>query len=204
MNFLAHIYLSGDDDDLKFGNFIGDWIKGKKYTKYSEEIQKGILLHRRIDSYTDSHPIVHKSIVRLRPAYRKYAGVAVDILYDHFLSANWSDYSSEPIESYVKQFHKLIIERFGKLPKKARRFAYPFIGNKRLICYADLNCFEDVLNKMAIYTSMPDKAKEAMVIINENYDLFKEEFEAFFPDIKNYVGNNNNLHQHMPNRNPKR
>jgi len=187
MNFLAHIFLSGDDDDLKFGNFIGDWIKGKKFKKYSSAVQKGIILHRHIDSYTDSHPIVHKSIVRLRPAYGKYAGVAVDILYDHFLAANWSDYLSESLESYINKFHKLILNRFVKLPKKARRFAYPFIGNKRLLCYKDLHCIEDVFNKMAIYTSMPDNAEQAMPIINNFYDLFKKEFESFFSEVQIYV-----------------
>ncbi|MCF6366953.1 MAG: ACP phosphodiesterase [Bacteroidales bacterium] len=203
MNFLAHIYLSGNDDDIKFGNFIGDWIKGKKFNKYSPDVQKGIILHRHIDSYTDSHPIVRESIVRLRPAYGKYAGVAVDILYDHFLAANWPDYSTQSIESYVNEFHRIIINRFGKLPKKARRFAYPFIGNKRLLCYKDLNCIEDVYNKMAIYTSMPDNTKQAMPIIYNYYDSFGKEFKSFFQDIQNYVTENNALNQHMPNSNPK-
>ncbi|MCD4793491.1 MAG: ACP phosphodiesterase [Bacteroidales bacterium] len=187
MNFLAHIYLSGENDDIKFGNFIGDWIKGKKYQNYPENIKKGILLHREIDSYTDSHPIVHNSIVRLRPAYGKHSGVAVDILYDHFLAFNWELYSEISLEDYVKKFHSYVLKNSDLLPKKARRFAFPFIRKKRLICYADLVCFEDVLNKMAIYTSMPNKAKQAMQIIKENYKDFKNEFQLFFSDIQTFV-----------------
>ena len=184
MNFLAHLYLSGENEEIRFGNFIGDWIKGKKYENYPEDIKKGILLHREIDSFTDSHPIVHQSIVRLRPAYSKHAGVAVDILYDHFLAVNWKLYSNISLEEYVKDFHTYILNNLNLLPKKAKRFTFPFIRKKRLMCYADLNCFKDVLDKMAIYTSMPNKAEEAMQIIERDYDLFENEFKDFFIDLQ--------------------
>lgn len=184
MNFLAHIYLSGDNDDIKFGNFIGDWVKGKKWNKYTEDIKKGLLLHREIDSYTDKHPVVRKSIHRLQPAYGKYAGVAVDILYDHFLAKDWDSYCTEKLESYVIDFHYLVLERLGKIPKKGRRFAYPFMRKKRLLCYVNLSCYKEVLQKMAIYTSMPDKVDEAMEIINRDYDLFAKDFKDFFPDLE--------------------
>jgi len=202
MNFLAHIYLSGDNEDIKFGNYIGDFVKGKKFKKYNDEIMKGILLHRKIDSYTDKHPIVHESIVRMRPAYGKYAGVVIDILYDHFLAKNWSNYSSEKLESFVVDFHYTVLERLGKLPRKARRFTFPFLKKKRLLCYANLTCFKEVLQKMAIYTSMPDNVDEAMKIINDNYNLFEKEFIAFFIDLQ--VHANDFLNQNMPNSNPER
>ena len=89
MNFLAHIYLSGDDPELKIGNFIADAVKGKKYTTYPQKIQEGIILHRKIDSFTDAHPIVKKSASRLFSKYGHYNSVIVDILYDHFLAKNW-------------------------------------------------------------------------------------------------------------------
>ena len=69
MNFLAHIYLSGEDQELKIGNFIADSVKGKKFAQFPERIQQGITLHRKIDSYTDSHPIVRESVLRLFPKY---------------------------------------------------------------------------------------------------------------------------------------
>ena len=203
MNFLAHIYLSGKNEDIQFGNYIGDFVKGKNYKKYNDDIIKGILLHREIDSYTDSHPVVRNSIKRMRPAYGKYAGAAVDILYDHFLAKYWTDYSSAKLEDFVINFHHTVSERLGKLPDKARRFTFPFIKNKRLICYADLNCFEDVLQKMAIYTSMPDKVKDAMQIINKNYNLFYEEFETFFPEIISFTRKKLS-NQSMPQSNPER
>jgi acyl carrier protein phosphodiesterase len=188
MNFLAHIYLSGNNEELKFGNFIGDWIKGNKFLNYQGDFRKGILLHREIDGFTDNHPVVDRSVERLRPAYGKHAAVAVDILYDHYLAKNWEDYSEVPLKKFVKEFHLYVLTHFHMLPQGAGRFAFPFIRNRRLLCYADLHCFEDVLDKMAIYTSMPDKAREAMTIIRFYYSDFEEEFKVFFEDLRGFVG----------------
>ena len=117
MNYLAHIYLSGNNDELKIGNFMADSIKGKKYLKYPESIQKGIILHRAIDYYTDTHPIVMQSIRRLFAIYGHYSGIIVDIFYDHFLAANWKNYSDVPLKNYIKDFYKLLQENFEILPK---------------------------------------------------------------------------------------
>ena len=103
MNFLAHIYLSGDNDLIKIGNFMADGIRGKQYENYPLEIQKGIILHRAIDTFTDAHPIFRQSTKRLHNNYHHYAGVIVDILYDHFLAKNWNKYSDEKLEDFVDE-----------------------------------------------------------------------------------------------------
>ena len=92
MNFLAHIYVSGDNDLVKIGNFMADSIRGHSYDVYPMEIQKGILLHRSIDSFTDMHPIYRQSKHRLHEKYGHYSGVIMDIFYDHFLAKNWKTY----------------------------------------------------------------------------------------------------------------
>ena len=92
MNFLAHIYLSGDSRELLIGNFIGDYVKGKDYEKYPPAIQDGILLHRKIDWFTDDHSITKKAKKLVRGQYGLYAGIVIDIFYDHYLSANWDQY----------------------------------------------------------------------------------------------------------------
>ena len=93
MNFLAHIYLSGNNDLVTIGNFIADGIRGKKYLEFPIDIQTGILLHRQIDTFTDAHKTVRESTKRLHKNYSHYSGVIVDILYDHFLAKNWASYS---------------------------------------------------------------------------------------------------------------
>jgi len=184
MNFLAHIYLSGEDEEVQFGNFIGDWIKGNKYENYPEKIKKGIILHRKIDTFTDSNKISLDSSKRMRAVYGKYAGVVVDILYDHFLASNWEKYSNISLKQYSKNFNKVVRKHYKFLPKRAKSFAPLFLLNNRLVCYANLECFEDVLVKMSIYTSLPDKTKEAIIHIKQNYSEYASEFEAFFKEIR--------------------
>jgi acyl carrier protein phosphodiesterase len=107
LNFLAHTYLSGDDDDLKIGNFLGDFVKGRlnklSNSQYPEGIIKGMALHREIDFFTDSHPIVRKSIDRLQPKYHKVSGIVVDMFYDHVLAKNFALYSFRNLQSKVLQ-----------------------------------------------------------------------------------------------------
>jgi len=105
MNFLAHIYLSGNNEMVTIGNFIADGIRGKKYSIYPKDIQTGILLHRQIDTFTDAHKTVRESTKRLHKNYGHYSGVIVDILYDHFLAKNWNHYSKTPLADYVDDFY---------------------------------------------------------------------------------------------------
>ncbi|HKK60999.1 MAG TPA: hypothetical protein VJ951_00475, partial [Bacteroidales bacterium] len=108
MNFLAHIYLSGNDDQLKLGNFIGDYVKGRAFEQYPEKIQRGILLHRHIDHYTDHNPHTSETRRLLVPKYRHYAGILIDMFYDHFLAINWRRYSRVPLFTFIESFHELL------------------------------------------------------------------------------------------------
>lgn len=187
MNFLAHIYLSGDDEEIIIGNFIADAIKGKNYNGYSNRIRFGILLHRKIDTFTDKHQVFKQSTKKLRPIYGKFSGAVVDMLYDHFLAAQWHEYSDVPLKTFSTKIYKIIETKSFIFPEKIRYFSTFFIKRDRINCYATLNCFEDVLLKMGIYTPLPEKSKEGMRIINENYEEFNSEFKQFFVEIQNYV-----------------
>jgi len=112
MNFLAHIYLSGDNEQVKIGNFMADSIKGKKYLKYPGDLQKGIILHRAIDYYTDTHPVFKQSTQKLFPEYGHYSGIIVDIFYDHFLASNWKKYSEVPLKEYTLNFLQAFRRKF--------------------------------------------------------------------------------------------
>jgi len=92
MNYLAHLYLSGPSEEIKVGNFIGDYVKGNNYNRYSQKIQKGILMHRQIDSFMDNHPITRQSASIFKTRYKRYSSVVIDIIYDHFLATSWNNY----------------------------------------------------------------------------------------------------------------
>ena len=102
MNYLAHLYLSFGDEQLLVGNYIADAVKGRQIEQFLEGIKNGILLHRKIDEFTDNHPLVERSKSLIRSRYRKFAGVVVDMYYDHYLAAGWLDYADIPLQQFTK------------------------------------------------------------------------------------------------------
>lgn len=183
MNFLAHIYLSGNNDHLKIGNFIADSIRGKQYKEYPLEIQKGILLHRHIDTYTDSHLTVKISKRRLYKNYGHYATVIVDILYDHFLAKNWGEYSNIPLEEYVTNFYDLLEDNFEVLPLPVRKMFPHMTRDNWLLSYASIEGITKVLEGMNRRTKNRSKMNLAVVELQEYYDDFEEEFTSFFKEL---------------------
>ena len=119
MNFLAHIYLSGNNEKLMVGNFIGDFVKGNQLDSFEKEIKQGVQLHRAIDQYTDSHIVVSQSKDKLREKYRHYSGVIVEVYYDHFLSKNWSHYHAQDLKGFTEEFYETIKSYTAILPERA-------------------------------------------------------------------------------------
>ncbi len=184
MNYLAHIYLSGTNEEVIIGNFIADGIKGKKYEKYPADIQKGILLHRSIDSYTDSHPIVKKSTSRLHEHYSHYSGVIVDILYDHFLAKNWKHYSNVPLAIFVDKFYTLLKEHFEILPPRIQRMMPHMIDNNWLYSYRTVEGIGTILAQMNVRTKGVSKMNLAVYDLERHYDAFENEFVHFFEELQ--------------------
>ena len=189
MNFLAHIYLSGDDEGVIIGNFIADGIKGKKYEIYPTSIKKGILLHRAIDSYTDKHPIVKQSTARLHKNYGHYSGVIVDILYDHFLAKNWKKYHITPLSTYVDNFYEVLRKNYEILPIRIQRMMPIMISQNWLLSYASTEGIATILSQMNIRTKGKSKMNLAILELETYYEDFEEEFEIFFSELISYSKN---------------
>lgn len=187
MNFLAHIYLSGDDELLTIGNFIADGIKGKKYLKYEEGIQRGILIHRWIDTYTDSHAIVKQSTKRLHSKYGHYSGVIVDILYDHFLAKNWKQYHNQELSEYITDFYQLLNDNYSKLTPRIQKMMVPMMEQNWLLSYASLEGIETVLYNMSFRIKKRVPMDESIEDLKEHYEAFEEEFTAFFAELEDFV-----------------
>ena len=183
MNYLAHIYLSGENEVVTIGNFIADGIKGKDYKKYSKDIQTGILLHRQIDTYTDTHKTVRKSTKRLHEKYSHYSGVIVDILYDHFLAKNWSTYSDIPLEDYTENFYDSLEEHYEILPTRIQKMMPYLVTDNWLLSYASIKGITRVLNGMNRRIKNISNMNEAVNELEEFYDEFEDEFTLFFDDL---------------------
>lgn len=183
MNFLAHIYLSGEDDFVKIGNFMADSIRGSQYLDYSNSLQKGILLHRHIDSFTDAHPIYRKSKHRLHEKYGHYSGVIMDIAYDHFLAKNWSKYSYEKLEDYAADFYQLMQDNYEILTERTKGMLPYMIGRNWLVSYATIAGLEMILFQMDYRTKHRAHMQEAIVEIQDFYTEFESEFFQFFEEL---------------------
>ena len=184
MNYLAHIYLSNENEGITIGNFIADEIKGKKYTTFPKEIQKGILLHRGIDSFTDFHPTVRLSTKRLHKNYGHYSGVIVDILYDHFLAKNWNNYHEQPLEEYIEKFYELLRNSFNILTPRIKRMMCYMISDNWLLSYATVEGISKILVKMNRRTNNTSNMNFAVIELEEYYEEFENEFTSFFEELR--------------------
>lgn len=183
MNYLAHIYLSGDNDMVTIGNFIADGIKGLTYKTYPKEIQIGILLHRNIDSFTDAHPVFRQSTKRLHKKYGHYSGIIVDILYDHFLAKNWNKYSNISLETYTEYFYKLLENHHELLPLRIQKMIPYMLTDNWLVSYASLDGILKVLEGMNRRTKNRSRMDEAINELNDFYSEFETEFTTFFDEL---------------------
>lgn len=186
MNYLAHIYLSGDSDEIKVGNFIGDYVKGNKYLDFPEQVAFGIRMHRHIDSFTDQHDTARVFMNILRPGYGRYAGIVADIFFDHFLASNWSEYSIYTLRQFSKHTHAVLLSNFGLLPWRVKQFLPFLIQHKRLESYANHENMVQVLEIMSRRTSLPENSKWAAEMLVQEYDQFEILFRSFFTELVDY------------------
>lgn len=187
MNFLAHMVLSDDDDDLLLGNFIADFVKSSEWEHYKSRVVEGIKLHHKIDSFTDNHPVVEKSKERLRPRHGKYSPVVADIMYDHFLARNFGDYHGKDLEKFARSSYDLLHRRWEELPRTAQRVLPYMESGNWLVSYATRAGLESAFYGMSRRASFTNNMEEAVDDIFENYEDFESEFRSFFPLLQNFV-----------------
>lgn len=183
MNYLAHFYLAYPHDELMFGNFIGDGVKGSDLMRFSEGIQRGIRFHRFIDSYTDSHPEVAEAKRLFQPFQGKYSPVVVDVMFDHLLATKWSDFHQLSLEQFAEMCYSLMAQKQAMMPERSARFYGYMVSNNLLINYGN----RDGLDR--VFQGMDNRARFAseMKATYDNFitvkDEFTSRFDAFFPDL---------------------
>jgi len=187
LNYLAHLFLAGTDPEMILGNFIADHVKGSDVLKYSENIRKGISMHRAIDTFTDQHTVVKESIARLRADFRKYAGVIVDMYYDHYLSAHWDEYSDQDLSDFTKTRYDILNTFKSILPERSARLLYYMEKQNWLLSYGSFDGMQQAFNGMSRRTSFESNMELAVVNLKAGYPEFHNEFRQFFPDLQSYV-----------------
>lgn len=189
MNFLAHAYLSHSRPKLMVGNFIADFVKGSDYLLFPTEISQGILLHREIDEFTDHHPQVLNSKRRLRPRYRHYSGVIVDMFYDHFLAINFARFHQHGLPAFTDYVYGVMEAHRDTVPEKVQYILMHMTKGNWLLSYAQITGIERALGGMARRTKFDSKMEHAGQELRLHYGDFHSEFMAFFPEVMQFVDN---------------
>lgn len=187
MNHLAHVFLAGADEDLQLGGLLADFWRGAPDPAWREGVRAGVALHRHIDVYTDSHPIVAKLREVFEPPFRRYAGILLDVYFDHVLARRWPDHSAEPIDAVSERALRLVDENRGWLPDGLVRFAAYMRANGLFAAYARRDMIERALAGMSRRLSRANPLGEGGAVLWRNADLLDSGFSEFFPDLKRYA-----------------
>ncbi|MDP3398433.1 MAG: ACP phosphodiesterase [Bacteroidales bacterium] len=184
MNYLSHIFLSGDNRQLQVGNFIGDFVKGKSHENYPPDIQRGILLHREIDRFTDSHPVFLETVEMLRPVFNRYSGIVADMYFDHFLASDFKKYNPTcNLRLFSYNFYLSALLNYSHLPNRVKGFIFHFIGTNRLLHYSTTEGLHRSLQIMSHYKSSAINPNLSISFLQANEEALKTLFERFMPEV---------------------
>lgn len=183
MNFLAHLFLSCDDEELLIGNFIADSIRNNEVANYDEGIQKGIFLHRKIDSFTDNHAVVRRGTKRLQPLHHKYSPVVIDVFYDYLLIQNWALYAGQTLSEFTQSVYRILEKNEAMMPTRLRKSLPRMIEHDWLVNYGKLEGIAYTFSRIQARVSQPQHLEGATASLQRDLDFLMEEFNLFFPDV---------------------
>ena len=186
MNFLAHALLAGDEPALIVGGVVGDWIKGTLPGELPDDLVRGVALHRAIDHHAESHPAFCRSRSRVSPARRRYAGVLVDVFYDHLLAKNWAAIHQQPLNEYCEAVYALIRDRLHDLPASSHPALKLMAQENWLTSYAQIEGIADVLARMSRRTRQPNPLMQGEQEFLADADGFTGDFYEWLGDTKEF------------------
>jgi len=187
MNFLAHAFLAGDHPELIVGGVIGDWIKGPLPGTLPDDLARGVALHRAIDSFAERHPAFRASRARVSPTRRRYAGVLVDIFYDHLLALNWATHHDQPLKEYSASVYDQIAGRMPQIPETAHRAMTFMAAEDWFVSYAGLDGIATVLARMSRHARRPNPLAGGEKEFIDHAAGFAEDYAAWLDDAQRFA-----------------
>lgn len=187
MNFLAHAYLSFNEPDIIAGNMFSDFVKGKRRFDYSEGVQKGIMLHRAIDEFTDKHPVTKSAAGFFRPHYGLYAGSFMDVVYDHFLAKDTERFSNDSLLHFSLNVYQTLDKYETVMPEKFR-LMFPFMKKQNWLYNYQFkdgiyNSLRGLVHRAAYITD----SQPAIAVLEDNYENFQQFYQLFFPEMEAFA-----------------
>ncbi len=185
MNYLAHFHLSHGNNDLLVGALLGDFIKGPLTGKHSEGLEQGIMLHRKIDAFTDSHPSLRLVQQRFKPHYRRFAGIMTDVVFDHFLNRHWQQFHPQPLGDFSQNIYHLLAN--SQLPATARRLADNLSRYDVFVNYQHWQTVEAALAKIGQRIQRDNPLATAAAELQQHSGELEQVFLSFYPQLQQHV-----------------
>ncbi|WP_136474734.1 ACP phosphodiesterase [Pseudomonas sp. DG56-2] len=187
MNYLAHLHLGGQQPEQLLGSLYGDFVKGPLAGRFSVSLEAAIRLHRQIDVFTDSHPLVLQSLARFPRERRRYAGIILDVFFDHCLALHWQDYAEQPLEQFTGNVYQVLAAQ-ADLPGRLAQIAPYMAADDWLGSYRDFAVLEQVFRGIARRLSRPEGMDGALEEVDALYAPLMEDFRSFYPELQAFAG----------------
>lgn len=186
MNFLAHFHLAWPDEGLIAGGLEGDYFKGPLRGQLPADLERGVRLHREIDAYTDRHPLIQQLRRDLPPELRRYAGILIDLSFDHFLSLHWSNFSPDPLPAFNREVYRILKRQEASLSADARRMLQRLIEHDVLILYLEWETVLATAERIGTRFRRHNPFLELEYYLSPSKDSLEETFLAFYPQLQSF------------------
>ncbi len=184
MNYLAHAYLAEPEPESILGNLMADFVKGRAEMEFSPGIRAGFRLHRKVDAFTDRHPVFQRSQARLRDRWGRFSGILVDMFYDHFLAAEWKRYSDQTLREFADHVYASLDTLKNRLPERMRTAAERMVHYDWLVSYGDPDKLAVSLERLSRRSRKSDlRLERAMADLRCEYKRLRGDFHDFFPEL---------------------
>ncbi|MFN3581435.1 MAG: ACP phosphodiesterase [Pseudomonas sp.] len=188
MNFLAHLFLGPPQAEQALGSLLGDFVRGPiQAMALPEGVRQGIWLHRRIDAFTDAHPLVRRSRMRVSDGRRRYAGIMVDMFYDHLLARHWQSFSDQSIEGFTRNMYALVLQQQAIIPEQAWPTLSRMARYDWLTSYSQLENMHRALDQIALRLTRANTLPGSAAELEQQYVDFEADFFAFMPEVMTFA-----------------
>lgn len=188
MNYLAHLHLGGQRPGQWLGSLYGDFVKGRLQGQYDPEIEAAIQLHRSIDVFTDRHPLVDIALSRFTVTRRRYAGIVLDVFFDHCLARDWTLYADQPLAQFTSDVYRVLSSE-PQLPERLAQIAPHMVAHDWLGSYEDFDVLAQVLRGISRRLSKPEELAGAMQELRVLYEPLSDDFRLFYPQLQDFAKN---------------
>ncbi|WP_374509844.1 ACP phosphodiesterase [Niveibacterium sp.] len=188
MNYLAHAWLAGDSVADRIGGLAGDFVKGPLPGALPPDLAAGVALHRAIDVWAEAHPAFRASRARVSAERRRYAGILVDLFYDHFLARHWAHLHPQPLPHFTARLYDEALGRAAELPPDFALVLSRMRDQDWLASYREPANVGVALDGMSRRRArQPNPLAGAIVELHAAYDEFEADSLAFLPDALQFV-----------------